>query len=139
MSSRRFCRTMNITKSCVTYLSFSSFETVFCPKEREFEARLRPNILYDYAAGNWGYHARCSWDESIGSRIERAAISNRRTSGIDNDLVLLCLTCQNHRSRGFEGYNSGMQQSSVREHILARMLVQSYICNTTFCMPRMPQ
>jgi hypothetical protein len=34
-----------------------SYSTLFKADE-EFEARLRENALYDYAARNWGHHAR---------------------------------------------------------------------------------
>jgi hypothetical protein len=47
-----------ITRICVTYLSFSIFESGFCQTDAEFEERLRLNQLYDYAAHNWGNHAR---------------------------------------------------------------------------------
>lgn len=48
----------DITETCVTYLSFSVFESGCCPNYDEFEARLQSNPLYDYAASNWGRHAR---------------------------------------------------------------------------------
>jgi ankyrin repeat protein/Cdc6-like AAA superfamily ATPase len=47
-----------ITIACVTYLSFSVFETGSCETDQKFEERLRSNPLYEYAAHNWGYHAR---------------------------------------------------------------------------------
>jgi Ankyrin repeats (3 copies) len=47
-----------ITTVCVTYLSFRVFESGFCQTDNEFEKRLRSNYLYDYAAHNWGHHAR---------------------------------------------------------------------------------
>ncbi|OBT72674.1 hypothetical protein VF21_08561 [Pseudogymnoascus sp. 05NY08] len=47
----------DITKTCVTYLLFSTFENGFCATDGEFEARLRLNPLYDYAARNWAYYA----------------------------------------------------------------------------------
>ncbi|KAF7545580.1 hypothetical protein G7Z17_g9068 [Cylindrodendrum hubeiense] len=43
---------------CVTYLSFGVFESGFCQTDAELEDRLRSNQLYDYAAHNWGHHAR---------------------------------------------------------------------------------
>ncbi|KAF2189350.1 ankyrin, partial [Zopfia rhizophila CBS 207.26] len=43
---------------CVTYLSFDAFEGGFCQTDDEFEERLRSNPLYNYAAQNWGHHAR---------------------------------------------------------------------------------
>ena len=48
----------SITDICVTYLSFSAFANGSCLEDVEFEARLRSNQLYDYAAHNWGHHAR---------------------------------------------------------------------------------
>ena len=51
---------IEITKTCVTYLSFSVFDSGFCEISREFEDRLQQNPLYDYAARNWGHHARAA-------------------------------------------------------------------------------
>ncbi|KAN0079520.1 hypothetical protein V8E54_004734 [Elaphomyces granulatus] len=50
----------DIAKTCVTYLSFKAFETGTCHTDEDFKARLQSNILYDYAARNWGHHARIS-------------------------------------------------------------------------------
>jgi hypothetical protein len=47
-----------ITRVCVTYLSFDTIGTGFCSTDREFEAQLELNPLYDYAVRNWGHHAR---------------------------------------------------------------------------------
>lgn len=48
----------DITKICVTYLSFSIFEDGPCLTDNAFEDRLESNKFYDYAARNWGNHAR---------------------------------------------------------------------------------
>lgn len=48
----------DITKICATYLSFRVFNSGFCQSDGDFEERLRSNPLYDYAAQNWGLHAR---------------------------------------------------------------------------------
>ncbi len=50
----------DITATCVTYLSFNTFATGFCPTDKQFEARLKLYRLYDYAARNWGHHARAT-------------------------------------------------------------------------------
>ncbi|KAI0430525.1 hypothetical protein F5Y09DRAFT_307452 [Xylaria sp. FL1042] len=47
-----------ITTICVRYLSFDVFRSGFCLTNDDFENRLASNSLYDYAAHNWGYHAR---------------------------------------------------------------------------------
>ena len=47
----------DITRICVTYLTFSNFESGLCQADDQFKKRLLTNQLYDYAAHNWGYHA----------------------------------------------------------------------------------
>jgi len=49
---------IDITRICVTYLSFSVFKSGFCQTIDEFEQRLDLYRFYDYAARNWGHHAR---------------------------------------------------------------------------------
>lgn len=49
-----------IATTCVTYLLFDAFKGGPCSTNEEFKARLRDNILYDYAARNWGHHVRAS-------------------------------------------------------------------------------
>ena len=51
---------IEISTICITYLSFSVFESGFCESHRKLENRLQQNPLYDYAAKNWGYHARAA-------------------------------------------------------------------------------
>src|SRR2546423_1947542 len=55
----------DITVTCVTYLSFNTFATGFCPSHEEFEAQLQLYPLYGYAALNWGHHARASTTEVV--------------------------------------------------------------------------
>ena len=50
----------NFTMICITYLSFNTFESGPCLTNEEFEARIQQNPLYDYAAQNWGHHARAA-------------------------------------------------------------------------------
>jgi ankyrin repeat protein len=47
----------DITMICVTYVSFSAFESGPC-QNNDLKERLESNPLYDYAATNWGHHAR---------------------------------------------------------------------------------
>jgi hypothetical protein len=49
---------IDITAACVAYLSFDTFKSGYCRTDKEFHQRLRSNQLYDYAAHNWGHHAR---------------------------------------------------------------------------------
>ncbi|KAN0069115.1 hypothetical protein V8E54_012744, partial [Elaphomyces granulatus] len=53
----------DVTEKCATYLLFKVFKTGFSRTRGDFEKRLQSNALYDYAARNWGYHARISSTE----------------------------------------------------------------------------
>lgn len=48
----------DITTLCITYLSFDEFESGICPEKDKFMERLQSNKMYNYAAENWGLHAR---------------------------------------------------------------------------------
>lgn len=47
-----------ITKACIAYLSFSTFEDGYCQTPAELERRLDSHKFYEYASHNWGHHAR---------------------------------------------------------------------------------
>ncbi|KFY95418.1 hypothetical protein V498_03373 [Pseudogymnoascus sp. VKM F-4517 (FW-2822)] len=47
-----------ITVTCLTYLSFRSFESGSCHNDEEFERRHNEHVLLGYAAQNWGRHAQ---------------------------------------------------------------------------------
>ncbi|KAH8728164.1 ankyrin repeat domain-containing protein [Phaeosphaeriaceae sp. PMI808] len=47
-----------IVETCLTYLSFSVFESGSCVTDEEFEERLRQHELLDYAAKHCGEHMR---------------------------------------------------------------------------------
>jgi ankyrin repeat protein len=50
----------DITKTCVTYISFDKFERGYCPTNKQFRERLQSNELYYYASRYWGHHARAA-------------------------------------------------------------------------------
>ncbi|KAF8851267.1 ankyrin, partial [Acephala macrosclerotiorum] len=56
---------IGIAKTCITYLLFDVFGSGFCLTDEDFEDRLLSNPLYDYAARNWGHHARVALDEEV--------------------------------------------------------------------------
>jgi len=47
-----------ITTTCITYLSSTIFESGICQTDEDFEERLQSNQFFEYAARNWGHHAR---------------------------------------------------------------------------------
>ncbi|KAI4940642.1 hypothetical protein J4E91_011293 [Alternaria rosae] len=51
-------RQLEIAETCLTYLSFSVFESGSCATDADFEERLSQHELLDYAAKHGGEHAR---------------------------------------------------------------------------------
>ncbi|KGO58308.1 hypothetical protein PEX2_068180 [Penicillium expansum] len=49
---------VDITNTCLTYLSFSGFQNAPRKKMTELEESVQSNVLYEYAIYNWVYHAR---------------------------------------------------------------------------------
>lgn len=54
-----------IATTCLTYLLFDDFSDGRLLKFEDFERRLRENVLYSYAAQNWGYHAFVASTEAL--------------------------------------------------------------------------
>jgi len=59
------CAQVDITATCITYLSFDVFRRDCYLDNRELQSFLRSNSLLDYAARYWGNHARGHSDEII--------------------------------------------------------------------------
>lgn len=49
---------LRITSNCLTYLNFDDFGEGPCLEPRLFQDRLQNHPFYDYAATNWGNHAK---------------------------------------------------------------------------------
>ncbi|KAH9892130.1 hypothetical protein F4778DRAFT_772870 [Xylariomycetidae sp. FL2044] len=49
---------LDITTVCTTYLSFQAFANGHAKTDEEYEQRLETHHLFEYAALNWGHHAR---------------------------------------------------------------------------------
>jgi hypothetical protein len=77
---------VEVTTICVTYLSFSVFESGFWQTDSEFEDRLRLNPLYDYAAYNWGHHARAASAE-VEQLIMRLLKSEAKVSSSSQAMI----------------------------------------------------
>ncbi|KAF4215380.1 hypothetical protein CNMCM5878_008086 [Aspergillus fumigatiaffinis] len=76
---------LEIVTTCITYLSFDTFQNGYCSDDTEFETRLQSNVLYDYAARNWGHHAR---EASIRARQSNSSLLNgaAKVSGLSQDM-----------------------------------------------------
>ena len=76
----------DITATCVTYLSFDTFTSGPCSTDKEFETRLQLNPLYDYAARNWGHHARSATTE-VGQSILDFLESEAKVAGSNQAMM----------------------------------------------------
>ncbi|KAI9763767.1 MAG: hypothetical protein M1840_009092 [Geoglossum simile] len=103
----------DITNVCITYLSFNVFEMGFCQSDGEFEARLRTNVLYDYAAQNWGHHA-CTASIGEGS-IEEDLILNFLKSRAKVSATGQAMMA----SKSYPGYSQRVPRQMTGIHIAA--------------------
>jgi ankyrin repeat protein len=102
----------DITTTCVTYLSFDAFEIGLCPTNHEFEARLRLNPLYDYAARNWGHHARES-PMQVGQLILDFLESKAKVAGSSQAMTASKSYSYDH------GYSQTVPRQMVGIHLAA--------------------
>ena len=64
---------VDITRTCVTYLSFDVFEHGFCHTDEAFEERLWSNPFFEYATRNWGHHAHKA--STLSQALSQAVVS----------------------------------------------------------------
>lgn len=88
-----------ITKICLTYLSFSTFDGALCRTAKELEDRLKFNPFYGYAACNWGHHAR---ESSITSQ----EIMNFLESTVKVEASSQVLTSNRHEDLLYKSFDS---------------------------------
>jgi hypothetical protein len=100
----------DITKTCITYLLFDAFETGFCLTDKEFEARLQSNVLCDYAARNWGYHACRSSTEDVKLLILDLLESQTKVSACSQAMMA---------SRSYSGYSQRVPRQMTGMHLAA--------------------
>jgi ankyrin repeat protein len=100
---------VDIASVCLAYLSFDVFAVGFCPTDEEFEARLRLNILYDYAARNWGHHARAASTE-VEQLILDLLESEAKVSSSSQAMMAL---------RSYSGYSQRVPRQITGAHLAA--------------------
>ena len=100
---------VSIASVCLSYLSFRTFETGFCPTDEEFEARLQLNPLYSYAARNWGHHA-CAALTKVEQLILDLLESEAKVSGSGQAMVA---------TRDYYGYSQRVPRQMTGEHLAA--------------------
>ena len=98
----------DITEICVTYLSFDIFSAGFCSTDKEFEARLQQNPLYDYASRNWGQHACAT---SAGKQLIVDFLKSEEKVSSSSQAMMV--------SRGFSGYSQDVPMQMIGVHLAA--------------------
>jgi hypothetical protein len=104
---------MDITDTCVTYLSFSSFESGFCGTDHEFMERLQSNRFYDYAARNWGHHAH-----------KAPTLTQRVVDFLETDAEVeassqVMMSLEGHHYSNFIGYSQEVPRQMTGPHLAA--------------------
>ncbi|KAL8881573.1 MAG: hypothetical protein Q9198_001245 [Flavoplaca austrocitrina] len=93
----------DITEICITYLSFKIFESGICKAQSEFEERLQSYPLYDYAAHNWGHHAR----EATASQMVSSFLQSK-TKVEASSQALMSIRGWPHSSQHFPMHITGL-------------------------------
>ena len=104
----------DIASTCLTYLSFSTFQSGGCLTDEEYEDRVEQNPLISYAARFWSYHAR-----TVQQDISKQALSMLK----DRNLVS-CSTqvmTVSKRSYKYFGYSQVYLKRTTGLHLMARL------------------
>jgi ankyrin repeat protein len=109
----------DITTTCVTYLTFRIFESGHCQTDDEFEERLLSNKLYDYAAHNWGHHARKSL--TLSHKVMDLLENESKMEASSQALMAVKLYSQH------SNYSQGVPRKMTRLHIAAYFGIQSVV------------
>lgn len=109
----------DITEICLTYISFSEFNSGPCCTDEEYEMRLLSHQLYSYAACNWGYHARAAATQS---RIVQSFTGNQ--SAVDAASQAMIVTRQGSWDMG---YSQRYPTKMTHLHLVAYFGLQSSI------------
>jgi hypothetical protein len=99
----------DIAMTCITYLSFDVFAVGFCPTDEGFDAWLQLNALYDYAARNWGYHARVASTE-----VEQLIIEPFKSDAKVSECSQAMMAFKSYR-----GYSRRVPRQTTRVHLAA--------------------
>ena len=101
----------------VTYLSFDIFKTGFCLTDEEFEERLQLNPLYDYAARNWGHHARAASTEVEWVKMEQLILSFLESEAKVSACIQAMMASKEYLSNS--GYSQRVPRQMTGIHLAA--------------------
>jgi hypothetical protein len=81
----------DITTICISYLSFDVFERGLCQTDDEFEERLQSNRFFEYAARNWGHHARkaSTFSQALSQAVVNILTSKAKVDALSQGLLAI--------------------------------------------------
>jgi ankyrin repeat protein len=71
---------MNVATCCLLYISFNVFSEGHCGSDKELEKRMHKYPLLEYAAQNWGAHARGEPEEVIKELSQKFFANNSKVA-----------------------------------------------------------
>ncbi|KAH8727407.1 ankyrin repeat domain-containing protein [Phaeosphaeriaceae sp. PMI808] len=102
---------LRIASTCLTYLSFSTFQTGSCSSDEEFNERLQESQFLDYAAKHWGEHAVTVEDQ----------ICELACSFLSHKELVSCAAQVLLRPKyTYRGHSQGYPKDSTGLHLTAR-------------------
>jgi ankyrin repeat protein len=117
----------DITTICVTYLSFNVFERGFCETDDKFEERLLSNQFFEYAARNWGHHARKV--STISQALKQAIVDFLESEAKVNASSQGLLAIKSYSSHS--NYSQEVPKSITGLHLTAYFGVESIVLDTS--------
>lgn len=117
-----------ITRNCITYLSFTAFDSSLHQSTSRAENVLKSHPFYDYAAHNWGYHTRQAFiNHKKDANISQCCISTdatEQTTSIKRwqesslkELLKLAIEFLNKNNPTRETWRKFIERADSRQHI----------------------
>jgi ankyrin repeat protein len=115
-----------IANTCLTYLSFENFKNGYCKTDEALISLLEKNPLLDYAARNWGHHAR-EVEESVTKVALRFLKDTYRTS-LSFQVIEVGLYRSNGFSQNPRNHVSGLHLCAYFGlHLLVKEMLKSQL------------
>ena len=100
-----------IASTCLTYLTFDTFQCGYCRSDKDFEERIEKNVFLDYAARYWAEHVR---------PVE-AMVSEQALVFLQDNALLSCTTqIVSVGGYKYRGYSQKFPQGTTGLHLTAR-------------------
>jgi hypothetical protein len=113
----------DITTICISYLSFDVFERGFCQTDDEFEERLWSNQFFEYAARNWGHHARktSTFSQALSQAVVNVLTSKAKVDALSQGLLAI------KRYSSHSNYSQQVQRRMTGLHLTVYFGVETVV------------